>query len=145
MSNHDRNNNNLNIEDAMNIVFNDEELTDTCFSFVSDYLDDEIEPFFTVDEMYENIKICYLAIAEFHISSTLSSFKFIDYTDCRTVSINGSVFDLEELIADDEDEIRAICKENLYEIDALCSDLNDDIDRILKKVEILINNEINSQ
>lgn len=62
------------------------------------------------------------------------SFNFPDYSDCRTICVDGKCYELEELIADDE-EFKQNSKELLYEIDALCADIPYDLEPILKNVE----------
>lgn len=134
----------MNIEDTINIVFNDEKLTETFFDFLDDYFDDEEDnledtidyndPEF-LDCQYVVITGNYIELTDLHDIHPELSFSFPDYFDCRTVCVDGKKYDLEELIADDDEELKQESKELLYEIDVLCADIPYDLETILKNVE----------
>ena len=126
-------------EEVFNMVFNDEKLTEICFDFISDFFGGEFEDEVDTDAIYANICNNYIEIARLHDIYLPYYFKFSDYSDCRTICIDGKCYELEELIADDDDELKQECKELLYEIDALCADLPDELETILKRVEENIN------
>lgn len=130
-------------EEVFNIVFNDEKLTELCFDFIGDFLDDiDDEDDIDIDAIYANICNNYIEIARLHDIYLPYSFKFPDYSDSRTICIDGKCYELEELIANDDDELKQKCKEFLYEIDAICADLPDELETTLKRVEEHINENL---
>ena len=135
---------NNNIEDAINMVFTDEKLTETFFDFLNDYFDkdkdnledtnDYNDPEF-LDGQYGVITGNYIELTDLHNIYPELSFSFPDHFDCRTICVDGKKYDLEELIADDDEELKQNSKELLYEIDALCADIPYNLEIILKNVE----------
>ena len=135
---------NNNIEDAINMVFTDEKLTETFFDFLNDYFDegednlegtnDYNDPEF-LEGQYGVIASNYIELTDLHNIYPEASFSFPDYFDCRTVCVDGKKYDLEEIITDDDEELKQNSKELLYEIDALCADIPYNLETILKNVE----------
>ncbi len=135
---------NNNIEDAINMVFTDEKLTETFFDFLNDYFDEDEnnledtndynDPEF-LDDQYGVITGNYIELTDLHNIYPELSFSFPDHLDCRTVCVDGKKYDLEELITDGDEELKQNSKELLYEIDALCADIPYNLEIILKNVE----------
>ena len=134
----------LDIEDAINIVFNDEKLTETFIDFLGDYFDEDKNDFEDkidyndpdfLDGQYGVITGNYIELTYLHAIHPELSFSFPDYFDCRTICVDGKIYDLEELIADNDEELKQNSKELLCEIDALCADIPYSLETILKNVE----------
>ncbi len=127
-------------EEAINTVFNNEKLTELFFDFLDDYFDGEEnkidynDPDF-LDDQYGIITGNYIELTDFHDIHPELSFSFPDYLNCRIVSVDGKQYDLEELIAEADEDIKQDSKELLYEIDPLCSDIPYGLEIILQNVE----------
>lgn len=126
-------------EKAMEEIFNNKKSTSLFFDILSNELsnsssadnsDNECE------DLYSSLEFCYAQLLGYHEIEIENTFNFPDYEDCRTVCVDGKIYDFDSI---DEDDDRDFIKELLYEIDAYCADIPDDLETILKNIEKYFN------
>lgn len=129
-------------EEVYNIVFNDEKLTEICFDFIADLFggieenDDEDD----YDDNFYCIHSCYeLSLASYKTYNVkrTSSIKFPDYSNSRTLTIDGIVYNLDNLPDYFDEETIEYIKQKLLDIDEYCAELSENLETILKTIEEL--------
>ena len=90
------------------------------------------------NDIYNEISRCYYKLLKLLNVNSLHSFKFSDYENCRTVIINGSEYNFDNVFCHDD----ALALEIMCEIDSHIADLSvSNIELVLKKIEQKVNDK----
>lgn len=101
---------------------------------LNEALEKPLEPI-SEDELYEEIVDNFFVLFKELSIDNFNFFRFASYDYCREIIVDGKEYDLDgEFCHDDEDATEALCA-----IDCLMADLDEDNEKVLKKVEIMIN------
>ena len=90
------------------------------------------------DEIYEELASHYFSLLHLLKIDNFNSFTFPDHEDCRTVAVDGIVYDFDsEFCHDDSEAANALCA-----IDCLMADLEEEsFSVLLKKIEKKMNQQ----